>query len=137
MADIPATLAADPTTLAWLRASGVENATDEANTNNRIAAINRTLGINLDDLHRQGEQARSGISASFEDRGLFRSGMHEENLGRSMGAEQRQALDLRAGAADDTASLLSQLAMNRASRARSGAETSLEALARLIQGNLI
>jgi len=124
-------LAEDPAYLAFLRALGVEDAEDAADTQARTDALGRQLSMRLPEVAEAGEDSRSAISGSFESRGLFASGGREVALARQRADEGRTVAGLESTVADQSAQYARELARRRAERARRTAEAGLLAGANL------
>ena len=120
-------LAEDPAYQAFLRALGVEDAEDAADTTARTDALNRQLALRLPEVTEAGEDSRTAISGAHEARGLYRSGSREVALARQRAEEGRAVAGLESSAADQTAQYVRDLARRRAERARRTAEAGLVA----------
>ncbi len=117
-----AALGQSPAYLAFLRALGLSDATDTANNQVTIDALNRRAGLSLENLAASGAQQRQGISDSHESRGLYRSGARLRAQAGQQEGEARQGSAIAGGAADDTAALVADLAQRRAERQQKSAE---------------
>lgn len=117
-----ASLYKDPTILAFLRSSGLGEQVMANEIARRQAAINQTLGTNLEDLAARGVIDRRNIGGSMEARGLYRSG---ENLQKQAEQEAQQARlqgSLQQQAANQVADLQGNLAMKVAENQQKAAE---------------
>jgi hypothetical protein len=130
-------LGQSPAYLAYLRTLGVEDATDQANTQTSVDAAQRRQAMLAPRIAQSGEYAREGISGGYESRGLFRSGQHEVGLARQRQAEGQQLGDLTSATTDQVTALKAALAAQMAARRRAMAEQGLNAANALYtaQGN--
>lgn len=119
------TLAADPAYLAYLRSLGISDALDEAQGVDQQNRIRQGLSNSLYDIGQAGTLQREGISGTAESRGIYRSGEHELALARQRADQARNESKAREGATRSVADLLTQIARNKAARARGGAEQAI------------
>lgn len=129
-------LGMDPAHLAFLRAIGLQDFADSTNNQLAVDALNRRAGMSLQDLAAQGADARQGIADSAETRGLYRSGARLRAQTKQQEGEARQASGIVGGTADQTASLIGELAQRRAANERERAEKSFESASRVVGGGL-
>lgn len=118
-------LAEDPAYLAFLRAIGAEDTEDVEQTNLSADRLRRQAALRLPEIAEAGQISREGVSAGFEDRGLYRSGQHEVALARQRAAEARQVGAVQSGVTEGTSDLEARLARQRAARTRRKAEAGL------------
>lgn len=130
----PAALGADPAYLAFLRASGAQDANDTDIAQSRMATIARMLNLDAPELLETGEQQREQIAGGFEGRGMFRSGAHEIAQARQRRGEDRAFDRMQLGATSSVDDLLAALVRQRAARARGTAEQGVDSADRLYAG---
>lgn len=118
-------LGQNPAYLAFLRALGAEESDLRGVTEDRVSMIQRELDRQLPQLLTQGEEARRGISGNFETRGLYRSGEHEDALGRQRAAEGQGISALQGSAADQIGATENDLLRRLAEIQRRHADTAL------------
>lgn len=128
-------LAQDPAHLAFLRALGLEDQEDAATTQQNVDAMNRRAGLALTDLAESGIRSRQQIADSREARGLWRSGERLRAQSDQQAQEARQASQISAGVATDTAALTQQLAQRRAERERRRAEVGFSTAGNTVAGS--
>jgi len=120
-------LGENPAYLAFLRATGAEEADAAASTQQRIDQLNRDLARQLPLVTEQGGRTRQQISGGYESRGLFRSGEHETRLGLQRADEARETSMLQGVTGDQVGQLQAELARRRADIARRRTEAGLQA----------
>jgi len=120
-------LGANPAYLAFLRATGAEQADAEASTQARVDQLNRDLARQLPLISEQGTRTRLGIDGGFESRGLFRSGEHETKIGLQRTDEARETSMLQGVTGDQIGQLQGELARRKADIARRQSEAALNA----------
>lgn len=113
---IPTTPSVDPAFLAFLRSQGMEESDIAGEIARRTSSITRGLALNAPVYEENLQQGLKGISESFEDRGISRSGQrlvaqqefsNDQNRQR-MGAEanaRQQIADLNSSGAAQVAAL--------------------------------
>lgn len=127
----PRVLAEDPAYLAYQRALGVEDATDETATNSQADTLRRAVGDQLAQLTTNGDRARQSIDGNFEARGVYRSGAHEQRLGEQRQDEGTQASAIQSQLASQVGDLTQQLAQRKAARQRTLADQGLNTASNL------
>lgn len=120
-----AALNQDPAWLAYLRASGFENAADQSDTTLQEAILRQNLGGNIDDINRSYDRAGEQLNTSYERRGIGGSGLEARDRGRLEADRGRAVGKARTGVEDTVSRLYSDLARRVASRGKQGAETAL------------
>jgi hypothetical protein len=92
-------LASDPSYLAYMRALGFEESTATGDAQFDRDTIERKQAAAIPELEYQGGVQREQLAGGFEDRGLLRSGMHEQAQARLMHDQgyQRSQLDMAHG----------------------------------------
>lgn len=114
----------DPSYLAYLRATGLQEEVARANAARQTAAIQRQLATTTPEIARLGQLARARIGDSFEARGVYRSGMRQQRQAEQGASEAYRvgslwgnAGDRIAGAQGNLQTQLADLGRQRADRA--------------------
>lgn len=121
-------LGQDPAWLAYLRASGFENAVDTADATLEEALARQGLAGTLDDINRSFDRRGEAIASSYEARGIGGSGLEARDTARSEADRGRATSRAQSGVEDTVSRIYSNLARRVAGRGRQGAETALGAV---------
>jgi hypothetical protein len=109
-----ASWSSDADYLAALRAANMDTAHGEADVRTRQARLRRDLGTMLPEVRRAGTFERKDISTGWESRGLFRTGMRQDDIARQRYDEERRVADATTSVGDQVGDLETQLARLRA-----------------------
>lgn len=104
--------------LAWYRALGFEDQTDQANAQSQTEAVQRRVAFTAPEIQYQGDLTQRNVSGNFEDRGLFRSGEHEQRLAEATHNTQYQLGNLELTGAEQIGQIQTTLAQQIAARRR-------------------
>lgn len=131
MSDMGLNPAMHPAYLAFLRALGLQNATDAVDAQAAIDRLNARAGLSREEIIDQGGIQREGIQGGYEARGLWRSGAKLRDLNRQRASEGRALGGVELNVADQSAQLISELARRRAAGERQTAEKAYDVTADL------
>jgi hypothetical protein len=120
-----ATLAQDPTYLAYLRAIGMEQTEAIDSAESKRGAIEDRLALYKPELKYQGQVERRNVSGGFENRGIFQSSDHERALAEQRHGEQFKIGQLEQSGAEELTGIQTNLAMQLARLERDRAEKDL------------
>lgn len=119
-------LGTSPAYLAFLRALGLDQATDSIEAQSAIDALNRRAGLARADIAAQGTRQRQNISDDAEVRGVWRSGARLRRQADQRADEGRQTSAVEYGAGEDIGELTQRLAERRLQRTREQSERALD-----------
>jgi hypothetical protein len=115
--------------LAFLRALGLNEGEDIASTQRAIDTMNARAGLTQADLADQAGYAQENVAASYENRGLLRSGSRLRDQARTSASYGRQMAGNELDLAMNADNLVSQLASRRAENERKRAEQAMNTTA--------
>lgn len=115
--------------LAFLRALGLDEGENIANTQRAVDSLNARAGLTQADLADQAQYAQENVAGNHEARGLFRSGARLRDESRTAAGYGRQMAGVELDTAMNVDNLVSQLAASRAAAERKRAEQAMNTTA--------